>query len=100
MLLCAVKAFCLGPQSGDTPRTLAAQRHRMWHPDPGRAGPGAYASHPRHAGVWAQGTIHTTATVAACRVLTVTDNGREQICSTVLPELVTVSMSGERPATR
>jgi len=44
--------------------------------------------------------MHTTAIVAACRVLTVTDNGCEQVCATVLPELVTVSMSGERPATR
>ena len=42
--------------------------------------------------------MHTTAMVAACRTLTVTDNGCEQVCSTVLPELVTVSMSGERPA--
>ncbi len=40
--------------------------------------------------------MHTTAMVAARWALTVTDNGCEQVCSTVLPELVTVSMR-ERP---
>jgi hypothetical protein len=43
--------------------------------------------------------MQTTAMVAACRAVTVTDNGCEQVCSTSRPELVTVSMSGERPAT-
>jgi hypothetical protein len=36
---------------------------------------------------------------AARRALTVTDDGCEQVCSRCLPESVTVSMSGERPAT-
>src|SRR5580700_5404071 len=43
--------------------------------------------------------MQTTEMAAACRALTVTDNGCEQVCSRYLPESVTVSMSGERPAT-
>jgi hypothetical protein len=43
--------------------------------------------------------MQTTEMAAACRPLTVTDNGCEQVCSRYLPESVTVSMSGERPGT-
>jgi len=43
--------------------------------------------------------MQTTEMAAACLPLTVTDNGCEQVCSRYLPESVTVSMSGERPAT-
>jgi hypothetical protein len=44
--------------------------------------------------------MQTTEMAAAWRALTVTDNGCEQVCSRSLPEPVTVSMSGERPARR
>ena len=44
--------------------------------------------------------MQMTEMAAACRALTVTDNGCEQVCSRSLPESVTVSTSGERPATR
>src|SRR5262249_24929313 len=42
----------------------------------------------------------TTAMVAVCRAVTVTDTGAaEQVCSRSRPESVTVMMSGERPVT-
>jgi len=37
--------------------------------------------------------MQTTARVAACRVLTVTDTGCEQVCTSCFPESVTVMMS-------
>ncbi len=40
-----------------------------------------------------------TEMAVACRALTVTDDGCEQVCSRSLPAPVTVSTSGERPAT-
>src|SRR5580692_4760457 len=43
--------------------------------------------------------MQTTEMAAAGRALTVTDNGCEQVCSRYLPEPVTVSTFGERPAT-
>jgi len=41
--------------------------------------------------------MQTTAMVPACRALTIT--GRDQVCTSSLPEAVTVLMSGERPVT-
>src|ERR1700732_5472335 len=43
--------------------------------------------------------MQTTEMVVACRALTVTDDRSPQVCSRYLPDPVTVSMSGERPAT-
>ena len=43
--------------------------------------------------------MQTTAMVAVCRAVTVTDASCEQVCSRSRPESVTVMMSGERPAT-
>ena len=42
--------------------------------------------------------MQTTAMVAVCRAVTVTETGPEQVCSMSRPESVTVMMSGERPA--
>ena len=43
--------------------------------------------------------MQTTAMVAVCRVLTVTENGPPQVCTRSFPESVTVMMSGELPVT-
>jgi hypothetical protein len=43
--------------------------------------------------------MQTTVRVAACRALTVTDTGCEQVCTSSFPESATVMMSGERPLT-